>query len=127
MTGPQTLTPEYIVSVLEVLTGIFALVIALHLQVMTPRQVKAEYWGGFYILGVVLTLSQVGALIPDPQQRLAVKVLYVSAMFAAEFVVAYYVWDKSDLPGPVTAAKQTLTEGKPKPPDLEENGNGGGH
>lgn len=92
--------PFTVLSILEVGSGILALFIAYILQVVSTRKIHPHYWGGFYLLGCVITLSHVGILLPDTPHQLWFKFWVVIAMITLEVYGAWWVWVHSELPGP---------------------------
>lgn len=95
-----TVNPFTVLSILEVGSGVLALLIAYILQVVSTREIHLHYWAGFYLLGCVIILSHVGILLPDTPHQLWFKFWVVIAMITVEVYGAWWVWTHSDLPGP---------------------------
>ena len=95
------------VDLLGLLAGSVGVSIAIWLQMITPRVVKARYILGFLTLGCSLMLINLEPLIPNTDAVLAARVLAYLTLVAAQAYLAYHVWDESELQ-PVKGTKDWL-------------------
>lgn len=98
MTGATEVS--HAVDLLGLLAGTVGVCIAIWLQMVARRRVRARYVLGFLVLGTALMLANLRPVWPfhDGSAELARAVAYIG-LLAGQLALARHVWDESETPG----------------------------
>lgn len=91
---------SHAVDLLGLLAGTVGVCIAIWLQMVARRRVRARYVLGFLVLGTALMLANLRPVWPfhDGAAELVRGVAYVG-LLAGQLALARHVWDESETPG----------------------------
>lgn len=99
------LLSSHALEALGALAGVLGVSIALYLQLVSGRRVKARFVLGFYLVGVVFLLMHLRPLSIGPTASAVGRAFGLTIVLAAELVAFYHVYRVSEVQTPIEVAE----------------------